>query len=113
MEQINKFKWWIVAGIAVLILFSVKSCTQQQIDQLNGENKVLKEQVTQAKDGLKASKRERLRLKDSIRKENIKKEQKIKELLQIVVVSNDRIANLQRQTSKAKQIAKNKSSTLR
>lgn len=109
MEQINKYKWWIVAGIAVFILFSAKSCTQRQIDQIRGENKILKEQVTQAKDGLKIANIERLRLKDSIRVENVKKEQKIKEQAKIITESKGRIAILERNTSKAKQIAKNKS----
>lgn len=109
MEQINKFKWWIIAGIIIVILFCVDSCVGKQIDQLHGENKILKEQITQAKDGLKVSKQERLRLKDSIRAENAKKEQKIKEQDKVIAESKDRIAILERKTSKAKEIAKNKS----
>lgn len=109
METIKIYKNWIILGIIILILFLFRDCNSTQYNQIRGENTILKEQIVQAKDGLRLSKQERLRLKDSIRAENVKKEQKIKELLQIVVASNDKIAFLQRQTSKAKEIAKNKS----
>lgn len=103
-----KFKWWIIAGIAVFIFFSAKSCVGNQINQIRGENKILKEQVKTAQDGVKVAKEERLRLKDSIKSENAKKEQKIKEQAKLIAESKSRIANIEKEVSKAKKIAKNK-----
>ena len=107
MEQIMKFKWWIIAGIAVFILFSAKSCVNNQVNQTRGENKILKETVKTAQDGVKVAKEERLRLKDSIRTENAKKEQKIKELSNKVASSEGKVRDLQANNAKTKKEIKN------
>lgn len=104
MEQINKFKWWIIAGIAVFILFSAKSCINNQI---RGENEILKEQVKTAQDRVKVANNERLRIKDSLKKEDVKKEQKIKELSNKVALSESKIKSLQFANQKAKEGIKN------
>lgn len=106
-EQLNKYKWWIIAGIAVFILLSAKSCVNNQYNQIRGENKILKEQVKTAQDGVKVAKEERLRLKDSIKSEDAEKEQKIKELSNKVATSESKVRDLQANNAKTKKEIKN------
>ena len=78
-----------------------------QINQIRGENKILKEQVKIAQDGVRTAKEERLRLKDSIRFENAKKEQKIKELSNKIASSEGKVRHLQANNAKTKKEIKN------
>jgi len=107
-EVINKYKWWVIgAVVALIVLFSARSCNSKKADQIHGENKILKEQVQILKDGLVATEKARFRQKDSIRLENAKAEARIKELKKSAEKSENKVKELQALNTKKKTEIKN------
>jgi hypothetical protein len=108
-EIINKYKWYAVGIISLLIFFSAKSCIRTQIDELHGKNKQLEVQIKKLKDGVTTLEARRLRTKDSINSENDKRRKERKELEKKVLASAERIKQLERDNSKTKSKIKNMS----
>lgn len=101
-QIISEYKY-LLAGIATLsIFFSVRSCVNTQSNFLQGKIASLEEQVDKGKDGLKVAETERLRLKDSIRLEDIKAKEKLKNLQEQKTASEDRVKLLELEAKKAK-----------
>lgn len=108
-EILSDWKYITVVVVAVLMLFSVRGCYSRQADILTGENKVLKEQVGVLKDGVAVAEVDRIRQKDSIRLEGIKKQKIIDDLLKKAKDSEERVVILEREASKKRGIIKNMS----
>ncbi len=107
-EIVNKYKNYLLIGVVILsVFFAAKSCNASKVDQLNGENKVLKKQVEVMKDGARVEETNRLKQKDSIRLENIKKEAKIKALAEIATKSENKVRELQASNTEKKKVIKN------
>lgn len=109
LEIVNKYKWKIVAVLIILliILFSAKSCNSKQADELAGENKILKQQTEILKDGLNTAEKNRLKQKDSIRLENIKREEEQKKLEKKALDSENLVKKLEAENIKTKKEIKN------
>lgn len=109
LEIVNKYKWKIITVliIAFIIFFSAKSCNSTQTDKLAGENKILKQQTEILKDGLNTAEKNRLKQKDSIRIENIKREQQQKALEEKALASENRVKKLEAENIKTKKEMKN------
>lgn len=112
----NKVKEFLVkyrVGIVVIVVicltlfFMAKSCNRQQLDELHGKNEALKEQVKKAQDGTAVIEKDRIRLRDSIKLEDIKKEERIKSLTQIAEKSKNKVKELEQQNSEAKKKIRN------
>ena len=80
MEKIKMYWKEISFVVIVIILLSINSCSNNRQNQLEGEKKVLKEQLQQQKDGLKVFRKEQKILFDSLSAENTKKDKRITEL---------------------------------
>lgn len=101
-EIINKYKWYTVGIIILLIFFSAKSCVRTQTDELHGKNKQLEVQIKKLKDGVTTLEASRLRIKDSTDSENNRRRKERKELEKKVLASAERIKQLERDNSKTK-----------
>lgn len=108
-EIINKYKWYAVGIIILLIFFSAKSCVRTQTDELHGKNKQLEVQIKKLKDGVTTLEASRLRTKDSINSENDKRRKERKEFKKKILASAERIKQLERDNSKTKSKIKNMS----
>lgn len=106
-EILNIYKWWVIGIVFLLIFLSAKSCTDKKADVLSGENKILKQQTEILKDGLVVAERIRLKQKDSIRLEDIKRQEEQNILEQKVIVSQDKVKQLEKNNVIAKEKIKN------
>lgn len=106
-EIIEKYKWWGIAIVCILIFFCVKSCNSTQVDQLHGENRILKEQVKKAQNGIKILEESRTKLKDSIKLEDNKRKEEQKLFKEKVLASEERVKKLKTENTKAKDKIKN------
>lgn len=104
-----KNKKTIIIGIIFLLMIflATKSCNRQTLDELHGKNEALKEQVKKAQDGTAVIEKERSRLKDSIRVEDIKRKEEQKQLKEKALLSEDRVKKLEEENKKAKSKIKN------
>ncbi len=102
-EIINKYKYPILAIIIIILFLSVKSYVNKHQLILQGENKVLKEQVQTLKDGVEISEQNRRREKDSITKVFDKKQKEIEDLSKKVLQSEKKIAYLTNKNIKNKE----------
>ena len=107
-EIVNKYKWPALIIVLIIIFFSVKSCVNNQQKLQAGKNEVLKEQVKKLQDGVKVFELNRIKLKDSIRQENEKKEQLINEFQQKAKESEKKVLALQESNKKQKEVIRNK-----
>lgn len=107
-EIINKYKWVVLGIICLLLFFGVKSCVNNQQKFEAGKNQGLKEQVKKLQDGVKVFELDRLRVRDSIRKENENKERLINGFQQKVKDSEKKVLALQESNKKQKEIIRNK-----
>lgn len=105
-ELVNRWKLLLAGVVALVLFFSVRSCVNTQSSFLQGKIASLEEQVGKSKDGLKVAETERLRLKDSIRLEDIKAKEKLKNLQEQKVASEDRVKLLELEAKKAKEKVK-------
>jgi len=107
-EIVNKYKWPALIIVLVLIFFGVKSCVNNQQKFQAGKNEVLKEQVKKLQDGVKVFELDRLRVRDSIRQENEKKERLINEFQKKAKDSEKKVIALQESNKKQKEVIRNK-----
>jgi len=107
-EIVNKYKWSALIIVLVLIFFGVKSCVNNQQKFQAGKNEVLKEQVKKLQDGVKVFELDRLRVRDSIRQENEKKEKLINEFQKKAKDSEKKVLALQESNKKQKEVIRNK-----
>lgn len=108
-EIVDKYKFIFFLVFCAILFFSTKSCVNRQANELRGKNEQLKDQVEKLQDGVKVSEQNRLRLKDSIKSEDIKKEQKLKKLSEKVNSSENKVKELQITAQKDKKKIKNMS----
>jgi len=106
-EVIQKYRVVILIVICSIIFASIKSCVNRQVDELRGKNEQLEEQVKKAQDGTKVLEENRVKLKDSIKAENVKKELELKKLMSKVSASEGNIKYLEKQATANKDKIKN------
>lgn len=106
-QTINGWKYVIAGVIGLLIFFSVRSCVEKQRVVANAMVKSLEKQVEKAKDGTQVALQEQARLKDSIKLEDIKKKEKLKEFAEKQLASEEKVKLLELEAKKAKQQVKN------
>jgi len=94
-STINKYKSQLIVGVCIIALLSLLNCNNNKYQQLRGEYEVLKEDYKIKKDDLIIAETSRLRVKDSIRLEDAKKEATIKHLSEVAQKSRDRIKALE------------------
>ncbi len=102
-EIINKYKWYAVGIISLLIFFSAQNCARKQMDELHGKNIILKEQVKKLQDGTATLEQLRLKQKDSIKVENAKRQKQQKDLEQKAIASAERVKQLEKENGKTKE----------
>jgi len=106
-EIIQKYRVVIFIIVCSLIFFSAKSCVNRQADELRGKNEQLKEQIDKDLKEAKKSDQNTIRLKDSIKAENAKKELELKKLKDKIAVSEGKIKDLEKQANVSKDKIKN------
>jgi hypothetical protein len=108
VEIVNKYKWTVIVISVILLFFGVKSCMGKQILIKSVENKIMEVQVKKLQDGVKVIEQDRLRLKDSIKSEDIKKQKQINEFQQKAKESEKKVLALQESNKKQKEVIRNK-----
>lgn len=110
-EFLVKNKTSIIIGIIflVIIFFAARSCNNQAVAELRGKNEEKAKMIKILKDATEVFEANRLKEKDSIRLENIKKEKQLKEFKEKELASQDRIKFLERDAKKHKAVIKNMS----
>lgn len=108
-EFLTKNKTSIITGVIFIsiIFFAAKSCNRKALDELHGKNEALKEQIKKAQDGTAVIEKDRLRLKDSIKLEDIKRREEQKQLKEKALASEERVKKLEEENKKAKSKIKN------
>lgn len=106
-QKINNWRYVIAGVVAIIIFLSVRSCVEKQRAVANAMVKVAQEKVDKALDGTAVAEREKARLRDSIRLEDIKKRAKLKELQDKQIASEEKVKTLEKETQKAKDQVKN------
>lgn len=94
--------------ICLLVFFGVKSCVNNQQKFEAGKNQVLKEQVKKLQDGVKVFDNTVIKLKDSIKAEDIRKQNQINEFQQKAKDSEKKVLALQESNKKQKELIRNK-----
>lgn len=107
-EIINKYKWPALGIVLVLIFFGVKSCVSNQQKFQAGKNDALKDQVEKLKDGVKTIDKTLQILRDSIKAEDIRKQNQINEFQQKAKDSEKKVIALQESNKKQKELIRNK-----
>lgn len=79
----NQYLPYIIIVGLIILLFSMKSCNDKKYQQLKGKYEVLKENYQNQKDTVKIVEERRIKEKDSLNKEIIKREVENKNLLSI------------------------------
>lgn len=79
----NQYLPYIIIVGLIILLFSMKSCNDKKYQQLKGKYEVLKENYQNQKDTVKIVEERRIKEKDSLNKEIIKREIENKNLLSI------------------------------
>lgn len=110
-EFLIKNKTSIIIGVIfiLIIFFAVRSCSDRQLAELRGKNEEKAKIIEKLKDGVRVYEEDRLRLKDSINLENIKKEKTLKEFKQKELASKERIKYLEKDALKEKAVISNMS----
>lgn len=107
-EIINKYRWPALGIVLVLIFFGVKSCVNNQQKFQAGKNDALKNQVEKLKDGVKTIDKTLQILRDSIKAEDIRKQNQINEFQQKAKDSEKKVLALQESNKKQKEVIRNK-----